>query len=51
MAVSPLGHPPDLVPGRFVWEGLDPADYHPFSDEEVEAAARCLASEWATRRL
>jgi hypothetical protein len=26
-AVGPLGHPPDLAPWCYVWEGLDPRDY------------------------
>ena len=46
LAVGPLGHPPDLAPWCFVWEGLHPVDYRSLDDSEVEVEARRLASEW-----
>jgi hypothetical protein len=48
-AVNPLGHPDDLSAWCFVWERLDPGDYRSLSPVEVEAEARRLAAEWASR--
>lgn len=48
-AVSPLGHPDDLSPWCFVWERLGPGDYRSLSPAEVEAGARHLAADWASR--
>jgi hypothetical protein len=46
-AVTPLGHPPDLSPWCFVWEGLAPTDYRELSAAEVDMEARRLAEVWA----
>src|SRR5688572_13750837 len=46
-AVSPLGHPSDLQPWCFVWEGLAPSDYHPLNAAGIEHEARTLASIWS----
>jgi hypothetical protein len=49
--VSPLGHPPDLSPWCYAWEGLDDGDYRTLSAPEVTVVARRLASGWATYRV
>jgi hypothetical protein len=46
-AVSPLGHPSDLQPWCFVWEGLAPSDYHSLDAVGIEHEARTLASVWS----
>ena len=48
-AVSPLGHPDDLMAWCFVWERLGPGDHRSLSPAEVDAEARRLAGEWAGR--
>ena len=45
--VTPLGHPDDLKPWCFIWERLDPSDYHSLDDAGVEQETRALAIEWA----
>jgi hypothetical protein len=45
--VTPLGHPPDLAPWCFVWEGLHPADYRTLDPRQQEEEARRLATAWA----
>ena len=45
--VSPLGHPPDLQPWCFVWEGLAPSDYHALDAAGIEHEARTLATMWS----
>ena len=46
--VTPLGHPSDLAPWCFVWEGLHPDDYRTLDNPETDSEARRLASAWAT---
>jgi hypothetical protein len=46
--VTPLGHPPDLAPWCFVWEGLHPDDYRTLDPIQQEAEARRLAEAWAS---
>lgn len=46
-AVTPLGHPPDLAPWCFVWEGLHPDDYRTLDPIQQEKEARRLAETWA----
>ena len=46
-AVQPLGHPPDLQPWCFVWEGLAPSDFRSLNTVEVEHEALSLATVWA----
>jgi hypothetical protein len=48
IAVSPLGHPPDLAPWCFLWEGLHPDDYRTLESGQREAEARCLVMAWST---
>ena len=48
--VEPLGHPPDLAPWCFVWEGLHPDNYRTLDSSEQEAEARRLAESWASYR-
>ena len=46
-AVTPLGHPTDLKPWCFIWERLDPSDFHSLDSAGVERETRSLASVWA----
>jgi hypothetical protein len=41
--VTPLGHPTDLMPWCFLWEGLDPIKYTTLDEAEIAQAARRLA--------
>jgi hypothetical protein len=47
-AVTPLGHPPDLAPWCFVWEGLHPDDYETLTPSQQEELALHLARTWAS---
>lgn len=47
--VTPLGHPPDLAPWCFVWEGLHPDGYRTLEPAQQEEEARRLAIAWASR--
>lgn len=47
LAVSPLGHPPDLAAWCFVWERLDPTDFRELPPSDVDREARRLAATWA----
>ena len=48
-AVGPLGHPPDLKPWCYVWEGLGPDDFRDLDAVQTDEEARSLAREWAGR--
>ena len=48
--VGPLGHPTDLKPWCFLWEGLDPVTFDTLSDAEAGEALKEEARKLLSRR-
>jgi len=48
--VSPLGHPSDLQPWCFLWEGNDPTRYDTIPNEEYSSRIVEFAQEWLTKK-